>query len=81
MLPSQIVPHVGAPSGDSDDVILDRCRRGHGLWFDKGELEEILSTALGEGDAALTKVQEFLGQFAAERISAPAESSPPEQEE
>jgi Zn-finger nucleic acid-binding protein len=33
--------HVRTP-GASGDVILDRCRRGHGLWFDKGELEEIL---------------------------------------
>jgi hypothetical protein len=25
------------------DVVLDRCRRGHGLWFDKGELEQVIS--------------------------------------
>jgi Zn-finger nucleic acid-binding protein len=24
-------------------VALDRCREGHGLWFDKGELEEVCS--------------------------------------
>lgn len=24
-------------------VLIDRCRRGHGLWLDKGELEEIIS--------------------------------------
>jgi Zn-finger nucleic acid-binding protein len=23
--------------------VLDRCRRGHGLWFDKGELEQVIS--------------------------------------
>lgn len=22
---------------------IDRCRRGHGLWFDRGELKEVLS--------------------------------------
>jgi Zn-finger nucleic acid-binding protein len=24
-------------------VLIDRCRKGHGLWLDKGELEEIIS--------------------------------------
>lgn len=50
--------------GRSAEVVLDRCRRGHGLWFDKGELEEILALQLGEGDAALARVRGFLGQFA-----------------
>jgi Zn-finger nucleic acid-binding protein len=52
---------VRAPG--SGGVILDRCRRGHGLWFDPGELEEILSVSLDARDGALTRVQEFLGQF------------------
>lgn len=63
--------HVRAP-GQSGDVILDRCRRGHGLWFDNGELEEILSLAMGEGDAALATVKEFLGQFEAPACAPPA---------
>lgn len=25
------------------DLILDRCPHNHGLWFDKGELEQVLS--------------------------------------
>ena len=54
--------HVTAP-GDTEDVILDRCRRGHGLWFDKGELEEILLTILDADDAALAAVKEFLADF------------------
>lgn len=54
--------HVRAP-GPAGGVILDRCRRGHGLWFDPGELEAILSLALGERDEALTAVREFLGRF------------------
>jgi uncharacterized protein len=28
--------------GSADGILLDRCRRGHGLWFDGGELEAIL---------------------------------------
>ena len=71
--------HVRAP-GQSGDVILDRCRRGHGLWFDKGELEEILSLELDEGDAALAKVREFLGQFGA-RKRASKEPAPESAEE
>ena len=59
-----IMRQVKAP-GPSGDVILDRCRRGHGLWFDKGELEEILSLELEEGDEALAKVRHFLGGFTA----------------
>ena len=26
-------------------VLIDKCRRGHGLWFDKGELNDILGKA------------------------------------
>ena len=28
---------------DQQKVLIDRCRKGHGLWFDKGELEEIIA--------------------------------------
>jgi len=59
-----IMSQVKAP-GASGDVILDRCRRGHGLWFDKGELEEILSLELDEGDEALANVRQFLGGYSA----------------
>ncbi|MDA1194067.1 MAG: zf-TFIIB domain-containing protein [Planctomycetota bacterium] len=58
--------HVQTP-GASGQVIFDRCRRGHGLWFDRGELEEILSLEVstdGEGARALATVRAFLGQFA-----------------
>lgn len=24
------------------DIVVDRCARGHGVWFDKGELETLL---------------------------------------
>jgi Zn-finger nucleic acid-binding protein len=68
--------HVAAP-GPSGDVILDRCRRGHGLWFDKGELEEILALQLGEDDAALGRVREFLGTFVASgTLPSPAGDDP-----
>ncbi len=69
------MPHVRAP-GASGDVILDRCRRGHGLWFDPGELEDILALEMpGEegADSALAKVRAFLGQFASASDAPPAQ--------
>jgi Zn-finger nucleic acid-binding protein len=29
--------------GSTDKVKIDHCRRGHGLWFDRGELETVLT--------------------------------------
>ena len=54
--------HVRAPGSDGG-VILDRCRHGHGLWFDPGELEELLSVSLGERDDALSAVRDYLARF------------------
>jgi len=28
--------------GESKDVLIDRCRKNHGLWFDKGELHNVI---------------------------------------
>jgi Zn-finger nucleic acid-binding protein len=28
--------------GEQKDVLLDQCRRGHGFWFDQGELHEVI---------------------------------------
>ncbi|MBN1269485.1 MAG: zf-TFIIB domain-containing protein [Kiritimatiellae bacterium] len=40
-------------------VDLDACPRGHGLWFDKGELETVLQTG-GAGGAA-ARMSEYFG--------------------
>jgi Zn-finger nucleic acid-binding protein len=45
-------------------IILDRCKRGHGLWFDDGELVALLRCLLGEEDEPLLRIREFLGDFA-----------------
>jgi len=51
------------------------------LWFDKGELEEILSLELEEGDVAFTQVREFLGRFGGHaKASSSAEVDPTEEE-
>jgi len=33
-----------------DKVLIDRCKHGHGLWFDEGELVEILKIGAGADD-------------------------------
>jgi Zn-finger nucleic acid-binding protein len=33
-------------------VEIDRCPRGHGLWFDRGEMKTLVSTFEGEDGAA-----------------------------
>ena len=37
-------------AGGSGTVLLDRCRRQHGLWFDRGELPTLLERALLDTD-------------------------------
>jgi Zn-finger nucleic acid-binding protein len=57
-----IMDLIDAP-GPKQAVILDRCPNGHGLWFDHGELHEILSAELGPEDKHLETVRRHLGQF------------------
>ncbi len=58
---------IAAPGGT---VILDRCARGHGLWFDDGELEQVLRGAAGADAAELARVADFLSRFRAARKEA-----------
>lgn len=53
--------HVKGP-GDGHPVILDQCPEGHGLWFDEGELEEVVHAHLGN-DPELRDVKEYLLSF------------------
>ena len=42
-------------------LLIDKCRKGDGLWFDKGELQNILNTAQLDED---NKIQKLLaGMF------------------
>jgi Zn-finger nucleic acid-binding protein len=56
---------VGTPGGGG--VMLDRCSRGHGLWFDDGELEQLFGLRPAADRAALAKVSDFLSRFRAAR--------------
>lgn len=50
-------------------LILDQCPRGHGLWFDRGELESLVMAVLGEESDALVEVRKHLGSFVSARGS------------
>lgn len=71
-----------AEDGRPDAVVLDRCPRGHGLWFDPGELERVLHGARPQGvddagRAAFERVREHLSRF---RLESPS-ADPPAQEQ
>lgn len=48
---------VDIPVSGDKTIEIDKCPRNHGLWFDKGELQEIISSAKGE------PVAEFLSDM------------------
>ena len=39
-----------------DTVLIDRCVRGHGLWFDEGELIQVLEMEAGEGEGKVIAI-------------------------
>jgi Zn-finger nucleic acid-binding protein len=41
-------------------VEIDRCPRGHGLWFDKNEMETLIASFQGGDGGAMAR---FLGEF------------------
>lgn len=51
----KIVVGAGQPT-----LLIDKCRRGDGLWFDKGELQDILTR--GQLDAE-SKIQKILADM------------------
>jgi Zn-finger nucleic acid-binding protein len=53
-------------AGQVPEVLLDRCPKGHGLWFDHGELGALLSQLGGGVAVGATEMVSFLGEtFAA----------------
>jgi len=48
--------------GKEENILIDKCRLHHGLWFDKGELEQLLeSGGLDKDDKILNLVKEMFG--------------------
>lgn len=56
-------------------TVLDRCPRGHGLWFDPGELATLASESLAQDQASLRQVQEYLRKFFPAEMHQPGASS------
>ena len=45
--------HAGS---EREPVIIDRCPKGHGLWFDRGELSEVLAKGNFDKDRKIIKL-------------------------
>lgn len=45
--------------GNNKEVLIDRCVKGHGLWFDKGELNAVLEMGIGEENKILNLLKEM----------------------
>ena len=43
-------------------LIVDACARGHGLWFDRGELGQVIASSSRAEEAAGQPVVRFLGE-------------------
>jgi Zn-finger nucleic acid-binding protein len=49
--------------GEKEDVLIDRCRFGHGLWFDKGELPQIIEIGSGkEENKVISLLKDMFGE-------------------
>ncbi|MBN1296779.1 zf-TFIIB domain-containing protein [bacterium] len=49
-------------------VILDRCPAGEGIWFDAGEIREVIKESAGAaGDIVLGALRRYLGEALAEK--------------
>jgi Zn-finger nucleic acid-binding protein len=48
--------------GKDENILIDRCRSHHGLWFDSGELEQLFeSGGLDKEDKVLNLIKEMFG--------------------
>ena len=51
---------------EEPQLLIDRCRKKHGLWFDGGELQDILKRAKLDSDS---RIQQLLAEMFAETRS------------
>ena len=60
------------PSSDHP-LLIDRCRRSHGLWFDQGELDDILAHAQLDQDHKIRQLlADMFGRHPAPSSDAPS---------
>ena len=45
--------------GENKNVLIDRCVKGHGLWFDKGELKAVLELRADEDNKVLNLLKKM----------------------
>lgn len=55
------------PYGYGSGIVIDRCRKGHGVWLDKGEIEAIQVYAEKSKDTAPEVMQQFAKKLATVR--------------
>ena len=42
--------------GDHEKVMIDQCKRGHGFWFDRGELHQVIESGSRNSDDRVLKL-------------------------
>jgi Zn-finger nucleic acid-binding protein len=42
--------------GTSSEILLDSCKKGHGLWFDEGELQHVATMAANGEETRMLKL-------------------------
>lgn len=47
---------------ENSGIIIDRCKKTHGLWFDSGELKALLSSAEQENHKMISAIKEVFGE-------------------
>ncbi len=47
---------------ENKGIIVDKCVNGHGLWFDKGELNLLLKTDLEKNNKMIELLKEMFGE-------------------
>ena len=57
--------------GKEPEVLIDSCRKGHGLWFDGGELAQVIQQLL-DAPGASGKVVSFLGETFSKSVEEPS---------
>lgn len=59
-----------AAAGDAEDLTVDRCPRGHGVWFDRGEFHRLLARSSPSSGA--NEALAFLNEMFGEALSSPS---------
>lgn len=49
--------------GEKDEVLLDSCRKGHGIWFDAGELHEVVKLASSGQQTKMMQLLQDMFEF------------------